>query len=146
LAAGGLAWYVWRAPEGRINRGLDVGLAAALGLLTVGLVYGLYYTGVTNAILEWIAKWQEESKDNPSGFLSGFRNYIFKERYKIPNILKFAVPAILVYTFVERPVRFGLGVAAMLLAGSSAALLDKDVLLRERSFFGVLRVEKSTET
>jgi spermidine synthase len=42
--------------------------------------------------------------------------------------------------FVTRPLRFGLGVAAILLASSFCDLLNSDLLARQRSFFGVLQV------
>jgi hypothetical protein len=52
--------------------------------------------------------------------------------------LGFGLPCILVYTFVDRPLRFGLGVAGLLLAG---ALSPGDrPLYRERNFFGVVKV------
>jgi hypothetical protein len=46
----------------------------------------------------------------------------------------------LCYLFVKRPLRFGLGVGALLLASSLCDLLEGNVLLRRRSFFGVLHV------
>lgn len=140
LCAATLAWYVWRDPATRVNRALDLGLAAALAFLLIGLVYGLFYTGVVTALDDLLDKWYESTKDDPSAFFSKLRAFL--DYGKLRNILVFGVPAILCYTFVERPVRFGLGVAAILLIGSSVTLLDSDVLLRERSFFGVLRVER----
>ncbi|HYV40098.1 MAG TPA: fused MFS/spermidine synthase [Gemmataceae bacterium] len=57
----------------------------------------------------------------------------------------FAVPAILCYTFVDRPLRFGLGVAALLCAGSLRVDEHGRTLLQERSFFGVHRVALNPE-
>jgi hypothetical protein len=52
--------------------------------------------------------------------------------------LGFGLPCILVYTFVDRPRRFGLGVAALLLAGAFSP--GDRPLHRERNFFGVVKV------
>jgi hypothetical protein len=51
-----------------------------------------------------------------------------------------SVMAVVVFGFQQRPIRFGLGVGALLLAGAFTSR-DGDVLLLERSFFGVHRVE-----
>ncbi|MBI1918736.1 MAG: fused MFS/spermidine synthase [Planctomycetes bacterium] len=50
----------------------------------------------------------------------------------------FGLPCVLVYTFMDRPRRFGLGIAALLLAG--AVNPTQKLLHLERSFFGVLKV------
>ena len=42
----------------------------------------------------------------------------------------------------SRPVRFGLAVGAVLVAGAVAAGADRDTLYADRTFFGVLRVDK----
>ena len=52
----------------------------------------------------------------------------------------FAVPAILCYIFVARPVRFALGLAAFWLAAQLYAGPQGQPLFEERTFFGVLRV------
>jgi hypothetical protein len=54
--------------------------------------------------------------------------------------LIFGVPAALCYTFVDRPLRFALGVTALLLAGLLYTGAHGKPLHTERSFFGVLRV------
>jgi hypothetical protein len=56
--------------------------------------------------------------------------------------LKFAfgLAAFLCYTFRDRPVRFALGIGAVLLASQVAVNVYGPVLHRERNFFGVLRV------
>src|SRR5262249_42413629 len=55
-------------------------------------------------------------------------------------LLLFALPAALCYLFVKRPLRFGLGVSVLVLVNTFCDLLEGDVLLRQRSFFGVLQV------
>ena len=52
--------------------------------------------------------------------------------------LAFGLPCILVFTFVDRPRRFGFGVAALLLAGAFSP--GEGRLFLERNFFGVVRV------
>jgi len=50
------------------------------------------------------------------------------------------VPTVLCFTFVERPIRFGLGVGAILLAGTVSLGAASPVLLADRSFFGAYQV------
>jgi hypothetical protein len=50
------------------------------------------------------------------------------------------LPAVLCYTFVDRPLRFALGVSAFLLGGLVYTGAQGRPLHSERSFFGVLRV------
>jgi hypothetical protein len=52
----------------------------------------------------------------------------------------YLVPALLCYSFVERPVRFALGLAAIVLAGLAVPLSPSVPIHAERNFFGVLRV------
>lgn len=57
----------------------------------------------------------------------------------------FGVPCIVAYTFVDRPWRFGLGIALLLIAGALAP--QQELRRLERNFFGVLKVaETQTET
>jgi hypothetical protein len=61
--------------------------------------------------------------------------------------LMFGLPVFLCYFFLERPVRFGLGVAAVLLAGGQFYHgVHGRVLYRERDFFGVHRVTLDPKT
>jgi hypothetical protein len=53
----------------------------------------------------------------------------------------YAVPCILCFFFIDRPVRFGLCVAAVLGVGMYRAYESKDTVDAARSFFGILRVE-----
>ncbi len=52
----------------------------------------------------------------------------------------FALPLLICYTFIERPVRFGLGLGAILLAGGFYHGIHGITLHQARSFFGVHRV------
>jgi hypothetical protein len=56
--------------------------------------------------------------------------------------LMFGVPAVLGYSFVDRPLRFALGVTAFLLGGLTYTGAQGRPLHSERSFFGVLRVTR----
>jgi hypothetical protein len=57
----------------------------------------------------------------------------------------FSVPLVICYTFLERPLRFALGLGALLLASSLAPSVYGDVVYRHRSFFGVVKVLKVTD-
>jgi hypothetical protein len=56
------------------------------------------------------------------------------------------VLAIWCFSFSDRPVRFGLGVAAMLMATQFYGPDARSVLLADRTFFGVLRVRAAEKT
>ena len=58
-------------------------------------------------------------------------------------LLTFAWPAFLVFSFSRRPVRFGLGIAALLIAAQAFTVGGGRLLHEERSFFGVHRVIKT---
>ena len=56
-------------------------------------------------------------------------------------LIEFGVPALFAYYFVDRPLRFGLSVLALWVVGLT--LLDSAyVIHRERSYFGILRVQE----
>jgi hypothetical protein len=54
--------------------------------------------------------------------------------------LMFGLPAVLCYTFMQRPIRFGLGIAALFLASICYHGVHGTLVYRQRSFFGVHRV------
>jgi spermidine synthase len=58
--------------------------------------------------------------------------------------LMFGLPAALCYTFLDRPVRFGLGIGALFLAGALYQGVYGGTIDRERSFFGVHRITLDT--
>lgn len=116
---------------------LDLALPLALGVLAVGLNLGLRIRDANRGVM-WLY-----------GRFHDLIAMTLPERYAdffafSPNLLLvlviFGLPALLCYLFVKRPLRFGLGVAALLLAGAFCDLLDEDVMLRARSFFGALHV------
>ncbi len=59
--------------------------------------------------------------------------------------LMFGLPAVVCYTFLHRPIRFGLGIGALLLASVFYHGVHGQILHRERSFFGVHRVTLDPE-
>jgi hypothetical protein len=137
LLAGGLgalaAYKGWgtppleeaETPQGHwLDRLLDVGLPLALMVLVLGLYWGLPAKGIIGRLRTFAAMLNMDSDD----FL---------------NILRFGLPAVLCYTFVERSIRFGLGVGALLLAAGYSTLIYESPMFQDRSFFGVLRIEQS---
>ena len=59
---------------------------------------------------------------------------------KIESLIVWAVPVMACFFFIDRPVRFGLCVAAILLVGYYQQS-ESYVIKTERSFFGILKVE-----
>ena len=57
----------------------------------------------------------------------------------------FGLGAGIALNFVRRPLRFGLAVGAIVLAGSVPLLEEGIELRQDRSFFGVIRVERSED-
>jgi hypothetical protein len=56
------------------------------------------------------------------------------------TLIVFGLPLVVCFSFSRRPVRFGLGVAALFLAGLLHASELGSVLHAERSFYGIHRV------
>ena len=56
----------------------------------------------------------------------------------------FGAPVVICYTFIERPLRFALGVTAILLASSLYHGVYGTALFRDRDFFGIHRVTHAT--
>jgi spermidine synthase len=122
LVAAGLV-NVLRTRDRPAQLWLDLALPLALAVLVVGLVWGIYSDPV----------WKRLVSAAKLVHLKPAQFYV---------ILAYGLPAVFCYTFVERPLRFGLGVAAMLLASGFSNLTDESVVYQTRSFFGVLKVEE----
>jgi hypothetical protein len=81
-----------------------------------------------------------------SGF---FRNWDFSRLAELLGVgrdwwvrlLTYGLPMALCYFFADQPIRFGLGVGALLLAGAFNSADFSDTIHQERSFYGVLKVE-----
>src|SRR5207249_3002197 len=104
----------------RIGRGLlDLALPALVGAVTVGLVLGL--TGTT------------DSKESALPFLRQLPG-------GLSAMLVYVLPLVICFAFAGRPVRFGLGIGAVLFASLFCKEYQSQVLYRERSFFGDLHI------
>jgi hypothetical protein len=112
-----------RARDKRLDHWLDLVLPVTLGLLLIGLSLGL-----------------EASTVSPR--VQRIAQALNRHRGEFQRILTYGVPLLMCYVCVERPLRFALGVGAILLASSFCGLLNEKVLHQERSFFGVLKVEE----
>jgi hypothetical protein len=134
------AWYAERSSDDRGARWLDAGLPAGLGVLAIGLHLGLPVKTMHGG-LDWLFAHIHDSL--PGWVPLRFANLFSLDSTVLLVLFIFALPAALCYLFVKRPLRFGLGVGALLLASSFCDLLDEDILLRQRSFFGVLHVADS---
>jgi hypothetical protein len=110
----------------RFDHTLDLVLPGTLGVLFVGLSWGL----TSNAIWPRIVRIAEMVPMKPANFRL---------------LLGVGLPAVLCYTFVERSLRFGLGLGALFVAGAFCASVEDGTLFQKRSFFGVLRVEVDSE-
>jgi spermidine synthase len=110
-----------RAREREFDGWMDLVLPLSLGVLLIGLSWGLESKILWPRVLKIAALLNSE-----------IGRWI--------AILTFGLPLVLAYTFVERSMRFGLAVGAILLASGFCATLESPVLHQERGFFGVLRI------
>src|SRR5205814_9214245 len=111
---------------------LDLGLPVAIGLAVV--ILGLPEND--DRILKLIGK----RLDDIGTSMSLAEGHLFA-------ILVYGLPAVLCYTFVARPLRFRLSVAALMIAGAYLETLSHPnseniylTLKKTRSFFGTLKV------
>lgn len=120
IIAGMVAYAVRAQRTERLNRWLDVALPVCLGILTAQLI-------ASQPFGEW-----RLTQSIADAFDLGIGRLV--------KVLTFGLPVALCYGFAERPVRLGLGVAAIFVATAFSSDTS-DVLHQERSFFGVLKVE-----
>ena len=130
--------FVRAAPEERQARWLDLGLPLALGVMALGLDLGLRITYVHHGLDLMFLRLVEAVAGRVPERLAQFLN---PESAGPLILFIFILPVVLCSFFIGRPLRFGLGIGALLLAHSLNGLLDADVILRDRSFFGALHVE-----
>jgi hypothetical protein len=63
------------------------------------------------------------------------------------NVLLYVLPLVFCFLYAGRPLRFGLGIGAVLLAsGAYTWATDKTRLYSDRSYFSIIRVKQSDET
>src|SRR5262249_13320539 len=98
----------------RALRALDIGAAAALGLMTGGLILA-----IPNSELN----------------LDSIAETLHMRASMLRTLIMYVLPILLCVTFLTRPIRFGLSVGAILLAGTFCESLDSNVVYRDRSFF-----------
>jgi hypothetical protein len=65
-----------------------------------------------------------------------------EESFQLMVGLAFGMPLVIVYTYHERPLRFGLGIGALFVAGLFTQGIHGETLLAQRSFFGIHRVTR----
>ena len=127
----GIIFYVAHSRKGSLGRLLDVALPLALFLLTLEL---LRRSPFENWNFTWLSNMFKVSDE------------------RIVVVFTVGLPVALCYGFAELPIRFGLGVGAILLAGAmhggQGMAVDSDgrgytqILKLDRSFFGTLKVEQ----
>ncbi len=127
-----------KEPAERAARWLDLGLPLGLGVLTLGLQLGMRISTMHRGIDRVFVFLFEPVEPWLPARLSQFLNPYATTGPLV--FLLFIIPVALCAFFIHRPLRFGLGVGALLLATSSYELLNANVLTRQRSFFGALHV------
>jgi hypothetical protein len=125
-----LARYILFRPQNFFIRLLDIVLPLALFMLTAELIQRSPFDSWNFAKVAGIF-WGDTADTD-----------LLRERnQKIAHIFTFGLPVALCYGFAEMPLRFGLGVGAILLAGAWKSE-QSHVQYQDRSFFGVLKVEQ----
>ena len=124
---------VWTSGGVRV----DAALALFLGMITLGLAWLSMSTGEESPVLASLAPLLFHGVESMSRLVD------------VPSkqflaLMACRLPLLLCYGFVARPVRLGLGLGAILLASSYPIALSNDAILhQERTFFGVLKVERN---
>jgi hypothetical protein len=116
---------------------LDLGLPAALSVFALGLHLSLDFPTINRGLERLFTHLHNTL---PGWVPTQLASLLNLSSTGVLIVFAFVLPVVLCYFFVKRPLRLGLGVGGLLLANSLYGLLDEDVLLRQRSFFGVLHV------
>jgi hypothetical protein len=95
-----------------------------------------FTVGVAFQLLFWLSQVEEFQRGCQS-----LANTLKLETSTILLVVVYAVPVMVCFFFVDRPIRFGLSVA-VILAMSAYRDRDRDLVHSERSFFGILKVER----
>ncbi len=127
--------YVWT--NGGVRH--DMAWAFFLGVVTLGLVWLSTSTGQGSPVLASLSPSLFQGIESVSRLVDVPSKQLLAQ-------VACGLPLLLCYGCVARPLRLGLGLGAILLASSySTALHDDVVLYQERTFFGVLKVERNQE-
>ena len=130
-------WHWMRFTTGGVR--YDLAWAFFLGLMTLGLLWLLRSTDHTPSVLANLFPSLFEGMESVSRLV----DVPFD---KLALLMACLIPLVFCYGSVARPRRFGLGLGAILIGSSYAATLHDDmVLYQERTFFGVLKVERNQE-
>jgi spermidine synthase len=130
-------WHSIRLTTGGVRH--DLGWALFLGLITLGLLWLLRSTPQTPSTFASLFPSFAQGVESVSRLVDVPFN-------KFMLLMACLIPLLFCYGLVARPLRFGLGLAAILIASNYAATLHDDrVLHQERTFFGVLKVEQSQD-
>jgi len=128
-------------PAGRVvsshpwSRWLDIGVPGLIAALSLGLMAEVLVINVRPDRLSTLYGLAPEQLNDVS------KQWLRFDLEKLNAFGKFGIPVLLCYLCAARPVRFGLSVGAVVLTGILWVSTDNEVLHRERSFFGVMRVE-----
>jgi hypothetical protein len=112
---------------------LDLALPAVLGILTAAFLIGFEHQKGERLVL-----WLSHRWSNPKSVLDRGAN--LSAFLQSRTVLQLLLPLAICAFFMRRPIRFGLGVGAILLAGTFVSSLHSNVLDQKRNFFGVVRV------
>lgn len=119
------------------SRWLDIGVPLLIAALSLGLLSEALVLNVRPDRLSTLCGLEPDA-------LNDFcKQWLRFDLGNLQTFFKFGVPVVLCYLCAKRPIRFGLSVGVVVLAGMFWSSRDGDVLHRERSFFGVLRVEST---
>lgn len=129
--------YVALGHEERTARLLDAGVALAVGVFACWLIIGMRSIGSLDILTAQI----NNALELVSGWI-GLPQVLSTGPSRVKSILIFGVPLLLCCTLVLRPARFGLAVAAVVLADMSLTDLGDYLLLKQRSFYGVMEVRR----
>jgi hypothetical protein len=126
-------WPRYRALPEQTRNGmaiaLDIIIPVALGVL-------FYYMPRILGGSQWYANWSAGIKEATPEAISLSRN-------TLNIVVLYAVPVMICFFFVDRPVRFALCVAALLIPTKVREGSGRDIVHTERSFFGILKIEKN---
>jgi hypothetical protein len=117
------------------NRLLDFVIPCVMLALVAGLTALPAFRGF-NQLCAWIA-------DNLSGGLKFSGVNIALRGDRVKELILYAMPAMICFFFIDRPLRFGLCVAALLFVGHFRQE-SRDTIDRARSFFGIMEVKEET--